>query len=268
LSHRSASASTTSGSSAYHYRTPASLGRRSSLDFVDLLTAPYDAFNWLTDLLFVTINRLFQEFGTPIVFVSAVIESTIGLGVIFPGVLMMFLGGAAASQGDASVFVVFLAAVVGTAIGDTVSYSVGRWGRERLSSTRLGPSLRMGAQLMDGRARWLIPFYHLHSITRAVGPFGAGALRIPVRLWAPLDYLGAVIANGVWVGGGYLLGTAVLTEDGKLEEHPAIRIGLAALAMTWFLVMRTTMRRRIRAIQERERLAGEAGSGEAARRID
>ncbi|MEX2032678.1 MAG: hypothetical protein WEA81_07405, partial [Dehalococcoidia bacterium] len=92
-----------------------------ALDFVDLLTAPYDALNWLTDLLFVTINRLFQEFGTPIVFVSALIESTIGLGVIFPGVLMMFLGGAAASQGDASVFVVFLAAVVGTAIGDTVS---------------------------------------------------------------------------------------------------------------------------------------------------
>lgn len=251
----------TLGLSLWHTRIP---GRRSELDFVDLLTAPYDALNWLTDLLFVTINRLFQEFGTPIVFVSALIEATIGLGVIFPGVLMMFLGGAAASQGDASVFVVFLAAVVGTAVGDTVSYSAGRWGRERLSNTRLGPSLRMGAQLMDGRARWLIPFYHLHNITRAVGPFGAGALRIPLRIWAPLDYLGAFIANGVWVGGGYLLGTAVLTEDGKLEQHPAIRIGLATLAVTWFLVMRTVMQRRIRGIQERDRLAEERAARDGA----
>lgn len=249
------------GISLWHTRIP---GRRSELDFVDLLTAPYDAFNWLTDLLFVTVNRLFQEFGTPIVFVSGLVESTVGLGVIFPGVLMMFLGGAAASQGDASVFVVFIAAVVGTAAGDTISYSAGRWGRERLSNTRLGPSLRMGAQLMDGRARWLIPFYHLHNITRAVGPFGSGALRIPLRIWAPLDYLGACIANGVWVGGGYLLGTAVLTEDGKLEQHPAIRIGLAALAVTWFLVMRTVMRRRIHGIQERDRLAEELAAGDDA----
>ncbi len=227
-------------------------GRSHSLDLIDLLTAPYDAFNWLTDILFVTVNRLFQDFGTPIVFVSALVETTIGLGVVFPGVLMMFLGGAAASQGDASVFVVFLAAVAGTMVGDSLSYAAGRWGGERLSGTRLGGSLRLGAQLMAGRARWLIPFYHLHSVTRAVGPFGSGALRIPLRVWAPLDYLGAVIANAVWVGGGFILGTAVLTEDGKLEQHPAIRLGLAAAATVWFLVMRETMQRRIRSIRERE----------------
>lgn len=235
--------------------------QESPLDLFDIITAPYDALNWVTDILFVTVNRLFREFGTPIVFVSALIESTIGLGVVFPGVLMMFLGGAAASQGDASVLVVFLAAVAGTMLGDSISYAAGRWGGERLGNTRLGGSLRLGAQLMTGRARWLIPFYHLHSVTRAVGPFGSGALRIPVRVWAPLDYAGAVIANGVWVGGGFLLGTAVLTEDGKLEEHPAIRLGLAVGATAWFLIMRETMQRRIRAIRERE--AAEAEAAEA-----
>lgn len=240
-----------------------------TLDPVDLLTAPYDAINWVTDILFVAVNRLFDRFGTPIVFISALTESTIGLGVIFPGVLMMFLGGAAASQGDANVGLVFLVAALGTVIGDTFSYAAGRLGFERLQHTRLGPSLRLGAQLMDGRARWLIPFYHLHSVTRAVGPFGSGALRIPLRIWIPLDYAGAIIANSVWVGGGFIFGTAVLDEDGKLEQHPALRIGLAVAATAWFLVMRETMQRRIRAIRERE--AAEAGdapvaaAGEAAR---
>ncbi|MEX1022826.1 MAG: DedA family protein [Dehalococcoidia bacterium] len=227
-------------------------GRRPSLDLVDIIAAPYDAFNYVTDVVFVAVNRLFEEFGTPIVFVSALVESTIGLGVIFPGVLVMFLGGAAASQGDASVFAVFLAATAGTAMGDTVSYVAGRWGGERLANTRFGSSLRMGSKLMDGRARWLIPFYHLHSVTRAVGPFGSGALRIPLRVWLPLDYAGAVIANAVWVGGGFLLGTAVLTEDGKLEQHPALRIGLAVAATVWFLAMRATMQRRVRTLQAEE----------------
>lgn len=214
----------------------------------------------MTDLLFVTVNNLFDRFGTPIVFFSALTESTIGLGVIFPGVLMMFLGGAAASQGDANVALVFVVAAAGTVVGDTISYAAGRWGGDRLAGTRLGPSLRLGAQLMDGRARWLIPFYHLHNVTRAVGPFGSGALRIPLRVWMPLDYAGAVIANSVWVGTGFIFGTAVLDEDGKLEEHPALRIGLAVAAAAWFLIMREMMERRIRAIREREAAEAAAAS--------
>ncbi len=237
-------------SGLYHCRTPRSWSI--ALDPADLITAPYDFLNWVTDVLFVAVNNLFARFGTPIVFVSALIEATIGLGIVFPGVLMMFLGGAAASQGDASVWLVFLVAALGTIVGDSISYAAGRWGGERLGRTRLGPSLRMGAQLMDGRARWLIPFYHLHSVTRALGPFGSGALRIPLRIWMPLDYAGAVIANSVWVGGGFILGTAVLDDDGKLEQHPALRIGLALGATAWFMIMRETMQRRIRAIRERE----------------
>lgn len=226
--------------------------REHPLDPFDVITAPYDFLNWLTDVLFVAINNLFARFGTPIVFFSALAEATVGLGVIFPGVLMMFLGGAAASQGDASVWLVFLVAALGTIVGDTISYVAGRWGGDRLQHTRLGPSLRLGTQLMDGRARWLIPFYHLHNVTRSLGPFGSGALKIPLRVWVPLDYAGALIANSVWVGSGFMLGTAVLDEDGKLEEHPALRIGLAVAGMAWFLVMREVMQRRIRSIRERE----------------
>ena len=246
-------------SGLYHYATPRTWS--GLLDPVDVITAPYDFLNWVTDVLFVAVNHLFDRFGTPIVFVSALTESTIGLGVIFPGVLMMFLGGAAASQGDANVALVFFVAAIGTMLGDTFSYAAGRWGGDRLANTRLGPSLRMGAAVMDGRARWLIPFYHLHSVTRAVGPFGSGALKIPLRLWMPLDYAGAVIANSVWVGGGFIFGTAVLDEEGKLEQHPALRIGLAVAATAWFLVMRETMERRMRAIRERE--AAEAAAAES-----
>jgi membrane protein DedA with SNARE-associated domain len=212
----------------------------------------------VTDIVFVAINNLFARFGTPIVFFSALAEATIGIGVIFPGVLMMFLGGAAASQGDVSVSLVLLFAALGTVMGDTISYAAGRWGGDRLQRTRLGPSLRLGAELMDGRARWLIPFYHLHNMTRAVGPFGAGALRIPLRVWLPLDYAGAIIANSVWVGGGFIFGTAVLDEDGKLEQHPALRIGLAVAATAWVLIMQEAMQRRIRSIRKREAAEGDA----------
>lgn len=206
-------------------------------------------------MLFRFLNVLFDQFGTPIVFFAALAETTVGLGIVFPGVVLMFLGGANAGDSPSSFVLVYLMAVVGTVLGDTVSYGFGRWGGSWMLSTRLGPSLRMGAEVMRGRARWLIPFYHLHSMTRAVGPFGAGALHIPLRVWMPLDYLGALIANGVWVGSGFVLGRAVLTEEGTLDESPVVRVGLIVVGLGWFFVMRYVFARRLREIREREEAA-------------
>ncbi len=206
-------------------------------------------------MLFRFLNVLFDQFGTPIVFFAALAETTVGLGIVFPGVVLMFLGGANAGDSPSGFVLVYLMAVVGTVLGDTVSYGFGRWGGSWMLSTRLGPSLRMGAEVMRGRARWLIPFYHLHSMTRAVGPFGAGALHIPLRVWMPLDYLGALIANGVWVGSGFVLGRAVLTEEGTLDESPVVRIGLIVVGLGWFFVMRYVFARRLREIREREEAA-------------
>jgi membrane protein DedA with SNARE-associated domain len=141
---------------------------------------------------------------------------------------------------------VWVAAVGGTLIGDTASYAVGRWGSGLVAtSPRFAPAMRLGRALVTGRTMWMIPLYHLHSISRAVGPFGAGAVRMPLRWFLPLDYLGAIVANTVWVGGGAILGTTVLTPEGKLEEHPVLRIGLGLGAAAWFIVMQRLVSRRM-----------------------
>jgi membrane protein DedA with SNARE-associated domain len=164
----------------------------------------------------------------------------------------MFLAGAYTGGDLDTLLLVYLASIAGTVIGDTWSYGLGRWGGRAVAGTRLGASLRLGRALMTGRTRWMIPFYHLHSVTRTVGPFGAGAVRLPMWTWAPLDYLGALISNAVWVGSGALFGTAVLSEDGTLKQHPALRIGLFVLALGWFYGMQTLARRRMRQLEALE----------------
>ena len=203
------------------------------VDPLDVITGPYNAINWVADEVFRLIADLFDRFGPPIVFVAALAEATVGVGVVFPGVLFIFLAGAYAAEDDTSIMLIFVLATAGTAIGDTVSYWLGRWGGGRLENSRLGPTMRTGRALILGRGRWLIPFYHLNSWTRAVGPFGAGALRLPLRVWMPLDYAGAVIASAAWVGAGAIFGRALLTDDGTLNDHPALRIGLGVAAMAW-----------------------------------
>jgi undecaprenyl-diphosphatase len=230
------------------------------VELVDLILAPYDFVNWLADQAFLAMKALYDRFGPPMVFFAALIEATVGLGVVFPGVVLIFLGGAFAGEQGTPVPVVLLLAVAGTILGDSLSYTIGRLAGDRLQSTRFGSQLRLGRVVIEGRARWLIPFYHLNSWTRAIGPVGAGALRLPLRVWVPLDYAGAIIANTAWVGAGWLLGQAVLTEDGTLEQHPALRIGLAATAVAWYVLVQRELLRSYR----RARADGDGSPGEAA----
>lgn len=155
--------------------------------------------------------------------------------------LLLFLAGAATAEMDGSLAPVIFVAIAGTFLGDTVSYGLGRWGSGWIAGTRLGASLKAGEALVAGRARWLIPFYHLQSVTRAVGPFASGALRLPLRIWLPLDYAGALLSNVVWVGAGALFGRALLTDRGTLEPDPAVRVGLAVAAVAWVLIARRTL---------------------------
>jgi membrane protein DedA with SNARE-associated domain len=199
--------------------------------------------NWVADELFRFLSALFHEYGVPIVFIAALAEATVGLGIVVPGIVLIFLAGAYAGEGDASLGLLFVVANLGTILGDVGSYGLGRWGGTRLRSTRLRTAMSLGEALVAGRARWLIPFYHFNSVTRTLGPFGAGALRMPFRIWFPLDFVGAVLANVAYMGAGAVLGRAVLTEDGRLNEHPALRIGLFIAAAFWVVFVRREMER-------------------------
>ena len=213
------------------------------MNLIELILGPYHLFNWVADFVFHTLATLFQLYGAPIVFLAATAEATVGLGLLVPGVIMIFLAGAYAREEQASIVWMFTVATTGTLIGDTVSYAFGRWGGERVRGTRFGPALRMGEALVSGHARWLIPFYHLNSVSRTLGPFGAGALRMPLRIWMPLDYFGAVVANAIWIGAGAIFGRALLQPDGTLADYPPLRIGLVLALVFYAFIIRTEMKK-------------------------
>lgn len=210
---------------------------------MDIVTAPYDLLNWVADQVFMLLAALFVRYGVPVVFVAALAEATVGVGVIVPGIVMIFLAGAYAQEQGESLALLFVVANVATLLGDLISYGLGRWGGDWLRSTRFARVLRLGEAMMTGRARWLIPFYHFNSVTRTLGPFGAGALRMSLWVWLPLDGVGAVLANTGYIGAGAILGRAVLTPDGRLEEHPALRMGLFVAAAFWVWMVRREWRR-------------------------
>lgn len=170
--------------------------------------------------------RSHSAWAGPLILVVAFAESLAVVGLIVPGVVLMFAAGAVAGAGYLSFWNLAAWAALGAVLGDAVSFYLGR---------ALGPSLRRGwplsrhPELLDRS----VQFFRDHGaksvlLGRFVGPIRplipavAGMLHMPPRrfllinvisalLWAPAYLLpGSVFGASISVAGSVLTRVLVL----------------------------------------------------------
>ena len=138
----------------------------------------------------------------------AFLEPGACVGLIAPGETAMVVGGVVAGQGVISLVTLIGIAWFAAAMGDLVSYELGRrLGREFI--VKHGPRFGMNAE----RLAMVEKFFDKHGgkaifigrfvgIVRAVAPFLAGSSGMPLRRFLPYDILGA----GLWATTFIMLG--------------------------------------------------------------
>ena len=164
----------------------------------------------------------------------AFLETAFFLGLIAPGEFSVVLGGFVAGQGAIDVFVLGAIVFVCAAAGDTTSFILGR---------RLG----RGFLLRHGREFAITPerldqvdaFFRNHGnktilvgrfvgLVRALAPFIAGASKMPVRRFLPIDYLAAALWTVTFVGLGYVFWQSF---DTVISVTKRSALGLGALTV-------------------------------------
>jgi undecaprenyl-diphosphatase len=135
-------------------------------------------------------------------------ESAVLLDFVVPGEVGMVVAGAAAKRNDVSPWLLVAIGTVGSVLGDSFSYVVGRrWGmalvrRWRWLRRRLEPRLERAHDHFQGRggravfvARWV-------GALRALVPLVAGTSAMPYRRFLAWDTLAAVlwVTTMVWLG--------------------------------------------------------------------
>lgn len=137
------------------------------------------------------------------------LETTVGIGLLVPGDLIVLLAGSTV-DGPGRFALVVIAATVGTLTGDMIGYGLGRAAGGRVRASRLGRLL--------GEARWaraerylagrgapvLVPIRFV-SVVHAVAPVVAGTVRMPFRRFVTWAAIGAF----VWATCFAAIGTAV-----------------------------------------------------------
>jgi membrane protein DedA with SNARE-associated domain len=136
------------------------------------------------------------------------LETGAFLSFVAPGEFTILFGGLIAGQGRISVIVLIAVVWTCAVLGDTTSFMIGR---------RLGRGflLRHGerVKITDERLKQVERFYERHGgitvfigrfvgLLRALGPFIAGASKMPYRRFLPYDVLG----GGLWGTALVLLG--------------------------------------------------------------
>ena len=188
-----------------------------------------------------------------LVFIVPAAEASIFAGFLFPGEVVVLLGGVLANEQRLSLWAVILAGSLGAIIGDSIGYEVGRHFGERLLA-RLPRRLVKPEQVVRGRELLRTKggravFIGRFTVAlRVLVPGLAGTSRLPYRRFLLFNILGGVLWVAETAVVGYLVGKSY-----KAAEHQLslISLGLFAAIIAVFGYHRARNSARLRAWSRR-----------------
>lgn len=138
----------------------------------------------------------------------AFLETGAFVGLIVPGETTILVGGLVAGQGEIDIVVLIAIVWIAAVAGDVTSFLIGRrLGRGFL--VRHGPRVKITEARLEQTERFFarhggptILIGRFVGLFRALGPFVAGASKMPFRTFLPYDIIGA----GIWAATFSLLG--------------------------------------------------------------
>ncbi len=162
------------------------------------------------------LGELYDQYGYLIVFLGALAENTALLGLALPGGTLAFLGAFYARQGTLNLGLVILFAWLGTVVGYSCDYLMGRFllSRvvERWGASPLVRRMRLVARLRQARAFLAkhggkaILLSHTVGHVRSFVALTAGAAHMRYRRFLAFELMAALLWNTGYSLLGYFLG--------------------------------------------------------------
>lgn len=178
----------------------------------------------------------------------------VGIDNIFPPMpseLVLPLAGFSASQGTMSLFMALFWTTLGSVAGAVLTYYLGVWlGRDRVRAIIVRTPLMKGSDF-DRTEHWFrkhgtkaVFFGRMVPLFRSFISLPAGIERMAMWQFLLLTTLGSLIWNTIFVVAGYQLGANWHVVDEYAGVFQKVIIGLIAVAVVVFVVVRVRDRKR------------------------
>jgi membrane-associated protein len=166
-------------------------------------------------------------------------ETAVFLGFVLPGEAAVVLGGALASRGHVSLWLLIVIVVVAAVAGPLVGYEIGRRMGDRLFSARILSRIPGGVDrtrtVLRERGGMGVLIGRFVAILRALVPAAAGAAAVRYRTFFIYNLVGGVIWGVGYSLLGYLAGSAYTVIERRVGAGLAIviAVGVAAALAVW-----------------------------------
>jgi membrane-associated protein len=170
-------------------------------------------------------------------------ETAIFLGFVLPGEAAVVLGGALASRGHVSLWLL-ITVVVATAItGPLVGYEIGKRMGDRLYASRVLRRIPGGVErattTLQNRGGTAVLAGRFVAVVRALMPAAAGAAKMSYRTFAIYNVAGGIIWGVGYCLLGYLAGSAYAV----VERRVGVGLAIALVTMALIAMLAWAVRR-------------------------
>lgn len=198
--------------------------------------------DWSVDaiLAFLAANK---TWGTLVFGVMAFGESLAFIGVLVPATTVLVAAGTLVGAGVLSFWEIWIGGTIGAALGDAVSYWIGRRlgpGVETMWPFRSRPHWLAAGERIFARWGWAAVFFgRFIGPLRATVPLAAGIMQMPHWRFQAVNIASAIVWIPVLVAPGAAVSWAVeLGRGGRMVEAIALGVAVAAGAVLMFWLAR------------------------------
>ncbi|HZP21658.1 MAG TPA: DedA family protein [Bauldia sp.] len=194
-----------------------------------------------------------QAFAGPIIGLICFGESLVVIGILLPGTAVLVVVGGFIGSGLLSPWPILIAAVIGAALGDTVSYYLGPlFGRQIFYQWPLNTQRRSVARARLFFQRWGLAAVFLGRFfgpVRSFVPFLAGLMAMDVRRFQIANIGSALVWAPVVLSPGWLVAKSTrywisLGEADRIGLLAAAIGAVAAVAVAAYVLMKRSQSRK------------------------
>lgn len=183
------------------------------------------------------LGGVYGAWGYPLVLLAAALENTFLVTLIFPGGTMVLLGGIYARIGQLSLPAVILCGWIGTFLGASIDYGLGRWGGRLLAPILARPDAAAGqarvAEMLRRYGMLALVAGHFIGPIRSLVALSAGMARMSYLLFAIYELPASLLWATAYGIGGYLLADQIPLLEQILERFGWGLAAAAALFIGW-----------------------------------
>ncbi len=179
----------------------------------------------LTDLLNLITQWVvdYPLWSGALIFSVAMVESLAIVGIVVPGVAIMFAIGTLISNGTLDLFTTTLWAAAGASVGDGLSFALGKLYKEKIYTVawfEKRPSfLQKGHRFFEKYGVFSILIGRFVGPIRAVIPLIAGILDMPLKQYVPINIIASILWAPAYLFPGLLFGNAISNAPNSLLDN-------------------------------------------------